>query len=184
MKNLLPIILATLSFLALFCTKGEEFQVSKEGYLLGAENVRLHFNIMGSGEDTIVVIHGGPGAGIHSVLPSVKPLARSHVLILYDQRGGGLSELPEDTAKLQAKYFGNWDFTTEPKHLEVPLLVIYGIENSLMIPCQQSWVGAAANGRLLLVPDAGKSALSDNPDFLIPAVKTFIEGQWPESASR
>ncbi len=83
----------------------ESVQVVNEGYLTGAENAELYYRVMGSGEDTIVVIHGGPGAGMNSILPSVEPLAQKYVLIFYDQRGGGQSELPTDTTKLQAQYF-------------------------------------------------------------------------------
>ena len=67
----------------------------REGYLPGAGGVRLYYQVVGAGPP-VVVVHGGPGAGIGAVLPELRPLARSFTLILYDQRGGGLSELPED----------------------------------------------------------------------------------------
>jgi proline iminopeptidase len=61
--------------------------------------------VAGSGHDTIVVVHGGPGAGINSVRPDLAPLTKSHVVIFYDQRGGGRSELPKDTTHLGPRYF-------------------------------------------------------------------------------
>jgi proline iminopeptidase len=70
-----------------------------DGFLPGAGGVRLHYRVLGSGPP-VVVVHGGPGAGIGSLLPELRPLAERFTLILYDQRGGGLSELPEDTALL------------------------------------------------------------------------------------
>ena len=76
-----------------------------EGYLKGADGASIHYEVVGSSPDTLVVLHGGPGAGINSVLPDVMPLAEEFTLILYDQRGGGLSELPEDTTKLRPEYF-------------------------------------------------------------------------------
>lgn len=289
-----------------------------EGYLTGAEDAKLHYRVMGTGQDTIVVIHGGPGAGMNSILPSVKPLARKFVLVLYDQRGGGRSELPVDTSKLHADYFvedleavrkyfgleqmnvlthsfgsvlvaryamkypnrlrrlifhgatgprlseaierakaatsptspdtvlsnraselvqslmngtasdpvaacreyealgkkiatargdtvhykgttcdappeavryyyhytaqltprsfGNWDFTTGLEQVSAPLLVIYGEKDSLAIPAQREWANAVSNGRLLLVPEAGKAALSDNPEFVLPVIERFFSG--------
>lgn len=76
----------------------------REGYLVGAEGARIHYRLLGSGSDTVVVLHGGPGAGIHSVLPVLEPLAGHVTLLLYDQRGGGRSELPADTSLLHARY--------------------------------------------------------------------------------
>ncbi len=270
------------------------------------------------------MVHGGPGAGMHSILPAVKPLAENDVLIFYDQRGGGRSELPADTTKLRARYFvgdleavrkhfrlaqmnviahsfgavlvaqyamkyphrlkrlvfhgatgpawaeavklakaatlpassdtalsnraaellhallngtasdpvaacreyeevtrklaiaggdtvnykgttckaspeavryyyrytaqlaprsfGRWDFTSGLEDVSAPLLVVYGVEDSLAIPAQRQWAGAVPHGRLLLVPEAGKGALSDNPEFVLSAVETFFSGDWPEAA--
>jgi proline iminopeptidase len=66
---------------------------------------RLYYRVMGTGADTIVVVHGGPGAGMSTVLPDLKHLTRNHLIIFYDQRGGGRSTLPADTMQLQARYF-------------------------------------------------------------------------------
>lgn len=308
------------------CSSGQSEVEVTHGHLTGSEGAGIYYEIMGSGQDSIVVIHGGPGAGIDSFLPSVKPLAQNFVLILYDQRGGGRSELPADTTKLQPqyyvedleavrrhfgleqmniiahsfgpvlvaqyalkypnrlkrvvfngatgpdlhqelqlrkvkaeqappspdtalsnhaskllqkllsgtasdpvetcreyeeinkklamaqgdtvtykgttcnappeavhyyyrytaqlapRYYEGWDFTTGLKQLTAPLLVVYGKEDSLMIPAQRSWASAVPNGRLLLVPDAGKGAFSDNPNFVFPALKTFFSGSWPKEA--
>jgi len=87
------------------CASETSAPVVDEGYLPGAEGARLFYRVLGSGGPPIVVVHGGPGAGMHSILPSVQPLAESFELIFYDQRGGGRSELPADTTKLDARYF-------------------------------------------------------------------------------
>ncbi len=315
-----------LSIFMIACSSGQSKVEIAHGYLTGAEGAEIYYEVRGSGQDSIVVIHGGPGAGIDSFLPSVKPLARDFVLILYDQRGGGRSELPADTTKLQPqyyvedlealrrhfgleqmniiahsfgpvlvaqyalkypnrlkrvvfngatgpdlqqelqlrkakaeqappspdtalshrasrllqellggtasdpvetcreyeeinkklamaqgdtvtyrgttcnappeavhyyyrytaqlapRYYKGWDFTTRLEQLTAPLLVVYGKEDSLMIPAQQSWASAVPNGRLLLVPDAGKGAFSDNPNFVFPAIETFFSGSWPKEA--
>ncbi|HEX5726067.1 MAG TPA: alpha/beta hydrolase [Longimicrobiaceae bacterium] len=74
------------------------------GYLQGTGGVRLYYRMVGDGPDTVVVVHGGPGAGMNTILPDLAPLARSHTLIYYDQRGGGRSELPRDTTLLDASF--------------------------------------------------------------------------------
>ncbi|WP_290873844.1 alpha/beta fold hydrolase [Gracilimonas sp.] len=323
MKNKSLIIFSILSLLVITCNDKEPIPLLDKGYLTGAEGANIYYQVMGSGQDSIVVIHGGPGAGMHSVLPFVQPLAHNYVLIFYDQRGGGRSELPADTTKLKPQYFvedleavrqhfglekmnvvthsfgsvlvaeyakkypnhlkrivfhgatgpdlqqelklrslktaqappspdtalsnranlllqkllsgtasdpvetcreyeeinkklarakgdtityegttckappkavhyyyrftaqlapryyNGWDFTTELKHVNAPLLVIYGAEDSLMIPAQRAWVSSIPDSKLLLVPNAGKPAFSDNPDFVFPAIDTFFKGRWP-----
>lgn len=78
---------------------------SASGTIPTADGVNLYYQLVGEGNDTLVVLHGGPGAGMNSVLPAVRPLARDRVLLLYDQRGGGRSTLPEDTTMLSAEAF-------------------------------------------------------------------------------
>ena len=309
----------TLLVTAVSCAETETVPILQEGYLTGAEDADIYYRVMGSGQDTLVVIHGGPGAGMNSILPSVRPLGKNHILILYDQRGGGRSELPADTAKLKPQYFvedleavrryfglekmkllahsfgsvlaaeyarnhptridywifhgatapslsqelelrkikaqqakpspdtvlanrasallqkllkgtadnpvetcleyeqinrklaalkgeavtyrgttcdaspqavryyyrytarrapqyyEGWDFTEQLKEVRAPLLVLYGKRDSLMLPAQQAWASAVPNGRFVAVPEAGKAAFSDNPDFVFKAINSFLE---------
>ncbi len=71
----------------------------------GAAGARIFYQVAGTGDDTVVVLHGGPGVGINGIRPDVEPLTRDHVVIFYDQRGGGRSTLPEDTTHLGPQYF-------------------------------------------------------------------------------
>lgn len=77
----------------------------RDGYLTGAGGAEIYYDVMGEGADTVIVVHGGPGAGMNSVRPDFEPLADELTLIFYDQRGGGRSELPADTSLLRAPYF-------------------------------------------------------------------------------
>lgn len=303
------------------CGCSEPAQSPVEGYLAGAGGTKLYFKTIGVGEDTIVVVQGGPGAGMNSVLPSLIPLAQHFVLVLYDQRGGGRSELPTDTSQLKAHYFiedleavrkffklnkmnllthsfgsvlvasygrkypgqiqrivfhgatgprrsqaakiyqkkaelsdttmlkqsykllymllngtaadplaacrdyeaitqklaeyrgefgkpmgstcfdspeavryyyrytaqltprsfGNWDFTTGLEAVSAPVLVVFGQNDTLEIAAQREWRQSLPNSRLLLVPDAWKGALADNPDFVVAAINTYFRGNWPKT---
>lgn len=318
------VISAALLLLCTACNPRAVTLDRDEGRLEGADGASLYYRVMGSGSDTVVVVHGGPGAGMNSVIPGFEPLAERYTLVFYDQRGGGGSTLPDDTTKLhphhfvedleavrryfnleamniiahsfgsvlvaayartypdrlkrivfhgatgplrreagrviQAKaaalpspdtalsnrasrllrqllrgtasdpvktcreyeainheiaslrgeplyeattcsappeavryyyrytaqlgprYFGDWDFTVGLERVSAPLLVVYGEQDSLAHPLQRAWASAVANGRLLLVPGAGKGAASENPNFVLPAIDTFLRGAWPEHA--
>lgn len=65
-----------------------------DGYLVGSGAVRI-----------FVAIHGGPGGDMDNIAPDLERLGTGHVVIYYDQRGGGRSELPADTTLLDARYF-------------------------------------------------------------------------------
>lgn len=72
-----------------------------QGYVLGAEGVRLFYRVEGKGGDTLVVLHGGPGLNLEGLRSDLAPLARRHTLVYFDQRGSGPSEMP-DTLRLTA----------------------------------------------------------------------------------
>ena len=76
-----------------------------DGYVASTGGVRIYYRVVGSGPDTAILVHGGPGANMGSIFPDLQPLAAHHTLILYDQRGGGRSTLPADTTLLDARYF-------------------------------------------------------------------------------
>lgn len=64
----------------------------------------LFYKTMGSG-DPIVVLHGGPGFDHRQFLPYVWELAARHKVILYDQRGTGLSSGPVDADSISIDTF-------------------------------------------------------------------------------
>ena len=75
---------------------------TREGYLTTSDSARLFYRVMGRGSDTVIAIHGGPGVDLESIAGDFTPLAEHHVVIFYDQRGAGRSELPKDTTRLVA----------------------------------------------------------------------------------
>lgn len=87
------------------CSFPKEYGISKHGYLTGAGGDSLYYEIRGASTDTLIIIHGGPGAGMYSFLPSAEALSEYFTLIFYDQRGGGKSVLPADTNELRPGYY-------------------------------------------------------------------------------
>lgn len=315
-KQLSPAVILFLLIGIIACNSNDPLK--NDGYLKGADDAKVYYRVMGSGQDTVVIVHGGPGAGMSTVIPSFKSLADDFVLIFYDQRGGGRSELPADTSKLKPeyfiedleavrnyfglekmnvithsfgsvlvaeyakkypdhlkrmvfhgatgpnlkqeleirkakaegappspdtalsnqasellksllkgtasdpvatcrkyesinkrlavargdtvtyrgttcdapaeavryyyrytaqlapRYFAPWNYTESLDKVDAPLLVIWGKQDSLMIPAQRAWAEAVPNGRLLLVPNVGKPAISANPEFVLPEIEKFL----------
>jgi proline iminopeptidase len=71
-----------------------------EGYVTTSDSAKIYYRIAGKGSDTIIAIHGGPGMDMETIYADFTPLEAKHVVIFYDQRGGGHSDLPKDTTKL------------------------------------------------------------------------------------
>lgn len=73
---------------------------AREGYVTTSDSARLFYRVVGRGADTLIAIHGGPGVDLESIAGDFAPLAARHVVVFYDQRGAGRSELPADTTRL------------------------------------------------------------------------------------
>lgn len=74
--------------------------VAAEGYLDGADGVRIFYHVVGGGPDTVVVVSGGPGLSYTYLAADLAPLAHGRTVIFYDQRGSGRSTLVFDPALL------------------------------------------------------------------------------------
>jgi proline iminopeptidase len=77
-------------------------RAQSSGYVTTSDNAKLYYKIIGRGPDTLIAIHGGPGMDLESIYGDFTVLGAKHVVIFYDQRGGGKSELPADTTRLVA----------------------------------------------------------------------------------
>jgi proline iminopeptidase len=75
-------------------------QSPREGFITTSDGVRLFYKVVGSGAETLVAVHGGPGNSLNSILPDLEPLAKNRTVIYYDQRGNGRSDLIKDREKL------------------------------------------------------------------------------------
>ena len=75
--------------------------LARDGYVVTPDGVRLYYQTRGSGRDTLLVLHGGPGLSSAYLAPDLEILARDHTLIHYDQRGGGRSTVLADPNRLR-----------------------------------------------------------------------------------
>ena len=73
---------------------------TEEGFVTSADGTRVYYRKLGRGTPVAIYLHGGPGGTIYNGGCEMAPLARRHALILYDQRGGGRSELVSDPRRL------------------------------------------------------------------------------------
>jgi proline iminopeptidase len=75
---------------------------AETGSFTAADGVQLFYCKQGARPDFVVFLHGGPGLSMGDGGYAMRPLAEHHTLILYDQRGGGRSDLVKDPKLLTA----------------------------------------------------------------------------------
>jgi proline iminopeptidase len=73
---------------------------ARDGSIDSRDGIALYFRTLGVAGDTVVVVHGGPFVDHGYLAPDLEPLAETHVLVFYDQRGTGRSTLVTDAASL------------------------------------------------------------------------------------
>lgn len=96
-----PLLLLPVAAMSGAQKDAEKFPV-EQGYFTGADGVRLFYRKLGGGRDFVVFLHGGPGLSMGDGGYAMRPLGERHTLILYDQRGGGRSDLIKDPKLLTA----------------------------------------------------------------------------------
>ena len=96
-----------------------------EGYVDAGGGVQLFFRILGTGRDTMVVLHGGPGLSMDYFVEDLSPLATRHTLLFYDQRGTGRSTLVRDSTALDGQRFAE-DLEALRRHFGLERLTLLG----------------------------------------------------------
>jgi proline iminopeptidase len=89
--------------LALGCASPAWSQ-AREGFITADDGTKLFYKIEGSGPQSLIVVHGGPGFSLESVRADFGRLARGRTVIYYDQRGNGRSDLVDDDSRLALKH--------------------------------------------------------------------------------
>src|SRR5215467_4694138 len=75
---------------------------TSEGTFEVPDGAHLYYHVVGSGPDTIVVVHGGPGFQSTYLVRPLSPLAYApRTLVFYDLRGRGRSTLV-DSSRISA----------------------------------------------------------------------------------
>jgi proline iminopeptidase len=97
----------------------------QEGFVEAGDGVRLFYRTVGSADDTMVVVHGGPGLDMEYFAADLQPLADEITLVFYDQRGGGRSSLVRDSAQLDARWFAE-DLESVRRHFGLERMTILG----------------------------------------------------------
>jgi proline iminopeptidase len=123
---------ATILIILLLCiiagaqTKPSKHGPVSEGYFRGADGVRLFYRKVGKGKSTVVFLHGGPGLGIGDGGYDMEPLALNRVLLMYDQRGSGRSELVTDPKLLTVEHQVR-DLEEFRKHFKLERMTLVGL---------------------------------------------------------
>ena len=98
---------------------------AKEGFIDAGNGVKLYYRLLGSGGDPVVLIHGGPGLTSDYLADDLTTMARTHALLVYDQRGIGRSTLVSDSTALAAQRYVE-DLDAIRKHLGLEQLTLLG----------------------------------------------------------
>lgn len=123
-----PLLLLAGTVVLAGCTTQSEADASAhpgEGYIEGHDGVALYYRTLGGRTDTLVIIHGGPFVDHGYLAPDLEPLAETHTLIFYDQRGTGRSTLVSDPASLDvAAHIA--DLEAVRRHFQLGRMVLLG----------------------------------------------------------
>lgn len=103
----------------------DEGAKTPEAFVEAGNDVRLFYRVLGTGGDTLVILHGGPGLTMDYLLEDFRPLSAQHTLVFYDQRGTGRSTLVSDSAALDAQRFAD-DLEALRRHFGLEKLTLLG----------------------------------------------------------
>jgi len=144
-----------------------------EGYITAPDGVHIFYKVVGGGPDVLVVLHGGPGNTMYSILPDLEPLAKEHTVIYYDQRGNGNSDLIDDEEQLAIS-----------KHVEdlEALRVHFNLDKFMLLG--NSWGGLLAVYYAIAHPDRVEKLVLHSPASpsydLLRASTPFIYQRIPQ----
>jgi proline iminopeptidase len=129
---------------------GFEPAAAQEGYLPGAEGVRLFYRRVGAGREAIVYLHGGPASGFRGSGEFMDPLAAGRTLVMYDQRSAGLSELVADPARLTLSHNVR-DLEALRRHFGFGQMTLIGLSAGAWLAAQYAAEHPGKVDRMILV---------------------------------
>jgi proline iminopeptidase len=80
--------------------------------------------------------------------------------------------------------FGAFDWRSDISRARVPRLVIHGERDNIPVTGTKEWVAGHPESRLLVIRGAGHWPHYERPDQTLSAMRTFLEGGWPEGSMR
>lgn len=96
-----------------------------QGFVDAGGGVQLYYRVDGRAPSTVVVLHGGPGLTHDYLADDLLPLADTHRVIHYDQRGSGRSSLVSGADALDARRFAD-DLEAVRLHFGLERLTLLG----------------------------------------------------------
>lgn len=96
-----------------------------EGDVVTPDGVTLRYRVVGRAPSVVVLLHGGPGSNFNAIWPDLTPLANQFTVIMYDQRGGGRSELITESSRLTASDHVR-DLEAIRKHFRLEQMALIG----------------------------------------------------------
>ena len=75
-----------------------------------------------------------------------------------------------------------WDWRKRVASAKAPTLVIHGEEDLIPIESSREWVKVLPHARLLNIQGSGHFPHLEAPEIYYPAVRKFLDGEWPEGA--
>lgn len=184
-------------------------QAAREGHMLRPDSVAIHYRVVGTGGDTVIVLHGGPGLTMDYLIPDFGPLAERHTLIFYDQRGSGRSTAPLDTSHISAAkhiadldalraHFGIARVMILGHSWGAKLAVLYAIGHPDRVARMilegpgspkpdprfgrnlVTWADSGALARIMLLRQAAFAPASDRVETCRAFWKEFVRGYWSD----
>ena len=107
-----------------------------------------------AGAPVLVVLHGGPGGDMRSLL-GLAALADGYTVIFYDQRGSGLSERVPDTALGLDAHLSDLSAVIDSQSPDAPVILL-----------GHSWGAMLATAYLARDPDRVSAAILIEPGYL------------------
>lgn len=157
MKSVISIFYFLTYFLALGINAQPDFVKMNDG-------TKLYYSISGKGKDTLIFLHGGPGQNSKGVAPDLLPLNKKYVLIVYDQRGCGLSEIG-DTSKISSNTHAE-DLESIRKHFGINKMILIGHSWGCMLAAIYTSQHPQHVRKLLLVSPGPPTRKQFNERFL------------------
>jgi proline iminopeptidase len=145
-------------------------RADEEGYFTTPDKVRIFYKIVGTGTDTLVMVHGGPGNSLESIRADMEPLAKGRRVIYYDQRGQGRSEIVTDGKKLGYQQHVA-DLEAVREHFKLEKMTLMG----------NSWGGLLISLYAIAHPDRVERMVLDSA---APPIKGFLNDMEDEISRR